>query len=80
MTPTEAVERMLAPFSLSHMRNPALFVRMAVEALKNYSPEVLDQLGSPSTGPLTKSKFAPTIAEMISEAERLSRKGSKNFV
>jgi hypothetical protein len=80
MTPEEAIGTVMAAFPMSNVPNPQKFVEMAVAALERFQPQTLAKLADPSKGILSKAKFIPSIAELISECEKIERKGSKNFV
>jgi len=54
------------------------FHRMAVEALKGYSDEILEKFIDPREGVMRNCKFMPSISEMIDWAERAHRKSYEN--
>jgi ABC-type proline/glycine betaine transport system substrate-binding protein len=54
------------------------FHRMAVEALKGYSDDILEKFIDPREGVMRNCKFMPSISEMIDWAERAHRKAWEN--
>ena len=82
MTPEMAAEMIYGCYNLNHLQNKRLFVQSAVAALARFNPSVLRKLCDPVAGILGKSKFAPTIAELVQLATSFEKEKtrSKNFV